>query len=749
MKHRIEIPVGSDRLIVESGHLAKQANGSCTVRFGDTVVLTTACMATSAMPRDFLPLTVDYREYTYAAGRIPGGFFKREGRPTEKETITSRLIDRPLRPLFPPGYTSETQIISLVLSADGENDPDVLAINGASFALVLSNIPFYHPIGAVRVGLVDGEVIFNPTNSQRDVSDLDLVVVGTEEAVVMVEAGANQLSEETILDCIWKGHQELQKIIKAQIELFRARGLEKPSWTTPEPYPQEYYQELKAALWGPLKGALHTKEKFARKRAVAAVVQEYLATVPEEQVEKRLAAKKIVEALEEEILRDAVLRERIRFDSRRLDEIRPIAIEAGMLPRTHGSALFTRGETQALASVTLGTRRDAQILEEYEGETLQKFMLHYNFPPFSVGEVKFMRSPGRREIGHGVLARRALMPVLPHEEEFPYTVRVVSDILESNASSSMATICGGSLALFDAGVPLLAPVAGVAMGLIKGEESHAVLSDIAGQEDHYGDMDFKVAGTGEGVTALQMDIKITGITREIMAQALQQARAGRLHILGLMNQVLARPRSELSLHAPRLHTLHIPKEKIRDVIGAGGKTVRSIVEETGCEIEIENDGRVIIASPDGEAARRAIQIIERLTETPEIGKVYTGTVRRVESFGAFVEILPGTDGLVHVSELAPYRVREVSDIVSEGDEIEVKVIDIDDSGRVRLSRKAVIMEAPDYDPAQYEGMGEPAPAGGGPRREERGGRRDRNDRNGRNGRHDRGGRGGPGGRRGH
>ncbi|MCL4837951.1 MAG: polyribonucleotide nucleotidyltransferase [Thermoanaerobaculia bacterium] len=747
MKHRIEIPVGGDRMIVESGHLAKQANGSCVVRYGDTVVLTTACMATSAMPRDFLPLTVDYREYTYAAGRIPGGFFKREGRPTEKETITCRLIDRPLRPLFPPGYTSETQVISLVLSADGENDPDVLAINGASFALVLSNIPFYHPIGAVRVGLVDGEVVFNPTNSQRDVSELDLVVVGTEEAVVMVEAGANQLSEELLLDCIWKGHQELQKVIKAQIELFRARGLEKPTWTAPEPYPQELYQEVRAALWSPLKGALHTKEKFERKRAVSGVVQGYVASIPEDQPEKRLAVKKIIETLEEEILRDAVLRERIRFDSRRLDEIRPIAIEVGLLPRTHGSALFTRGETQALASVTLGTKRDAQILEEYEGETLQKFMLHYNFPPFSVGEVKFLRSPGRREIGHGVLARRALMPVLPHGEEFPYTVRVVSDILESNGSSSMATICGGSLALFDAGVPILAPVAGVAMGLIKENDDYAVLSDIAGQEDHYGDMDFKVAGTAAGITALQMDIKITGITREIMGQALAQARAGRLHILGLMGGVLANPRAELSLFAPRLHTLHIPKEKIRDVIGAGGKTVRSIVEETGCEIEIENDGRVIIASPDGEAARRAIQIIERLTETAEIGKVYTGTVRRVEAFGAFVEILPGTDGLVHVSELAPYRVREVTDILKEGDEVQVKVIDIDDSGRVRLSRKAVIMESPDYDPAQYEGMGEPAPAGGAPRRDERGGRRDRDDRGGRGGdRGSRGGRGGRGGR---
>ncbi len=741
MKVERSIQVGEGTIALESGHLAKQANGSALIRLGDTVVLSTVCMQQSATPRDFLPLTVDYREYTYAAGRIPGGFFKREGRPTEKEIITSRQIDRPLRPLFPPGYRSETQVICLVLSADGENDPDILAINGASTALVLSEVPFYHPVGAVRVGLVDGEVVFNPTNSQRDVAELDLVVVGTEEAVVMVEAGANQLPEEKVLDCIWAGHRELQKVIQAQISLFRECGYSKPTWETPESYPQELYQQVRTELWNALKTALHTKEKFARKHAVAEVTKGYLANVPDEETEKRTQVKRIFETLEEEILRDTVLKDRNRFDGRRLDEIRPISIEVGLLPRTHGSALFTRGETQALASVTLGTKRDAQILEEYEGETLQKFLLHYNFPPFSVGEVKFLRSPGRREIGHGVLARRALTPILPHEEDFPYTIRVVSDILESNGSSSMATVCGGSMALFDAGVPMLAPVAGVAMGLIKEGDEFAVLSDIAGQEDHYGDMDFKVAGTQQGVTALQMDIKITGITREIMARALEQARAGRLHILGQMEGVLAQPRSDLSTFAPRLFTIQVPKDKIRDVIGPGGKVVRSIVEETGCDIEIENDGRVVIASPDGEAAKRAISMIERLTEVPEIGKVYTGTVRRVEAYGAFAEILPGTDGLIHISELAPYRVRETSDVVKEGDEVQVKVIDIDETGRVRLSRKAVIMEAPDYDPAQYEGMGEPVPAGG-----DRGDRgpRDRNDRGGRGGDRDRG-RGGRGG----
>jgi polyribonucleotide nucleotidyltransferase len=744
MKQRKEVPIGTGTLIIETGHMARQADGSCTVRFGDTVVLATACMDQRAgVVRDFLPLTVDYREYTYAAGRIPGGFFKREGRPTEKEIITSRLIDRPLRPLFPDGYTAETQIISFCLSADGENDPDILAINGASIALVLSDIPFYHPVGAVRVGLIDGQIVMNPANSQRDVSDLDLVVVGTEEAVVMVEAGANQLSEDVILDCIFKGHQEIQKIIKAQHDLFREAGRQKPTWEAPEPYPESLYQEVRGAIYANLKAALFTKQKFERKKAVSDVVKAHLETIPETEVEKRAQVKKIVSRLEEEILREVVLQDRIRFDSRKLDEVRPIQIELGLLPRTHGSALFTRGETQALVSATLGTGRDAQVIEEYEGETLQKFMLHYNFPPFSVGEVKFLRGPGRREIGHGVLARRALTPMLPHEDEFPYIVRVVSDIMESNGSSSMATVCGGSLALFDAGVPMLSPVAGVAMGLIKGDDSFAVMTDIAGQEDHYGDMDFKVAGTRDGITALQMDIKITGVTREIMQQALAQAQAGRFHILVEMEKAISMPRHDISRFAPRLYTLQIPKEKIRDVIGPGGKMIRSIIEETGCDIEIEDDGKVVIASPDEPAARRAIQMIERLTEVPEIGKVYTGQVRRVENYGAFVEIMPGTDGLVHISELAPYRVREVTDLVKEGDEMTVKVINIDETGKVRLSRKAVIMESPDYDPAQYEGMEMAAVEAGGGDRERRGGDRDR-ERGGRGG--FRGGRGGGGGR---
>lgn len=747
MKHTKTISIGDETITVESGRLAKQADGACTFRMGDSIVLATAVMAKGDLPpRGFLPLTVDYREYTSAAGRIPGGFFKREGRPTEKEIITSRLIDRGLRPLFPEGYQSETQIIATVLSADGENDPDILGINAASTALVLSSIPFYNPLAAARVGLIDGKLVINPTNSQRDVSELDLVVSGTEEAVAMVEAGANQLSEETLLEAIWLAHREIQKIIRAQHELFRAMGLRKPSWKAPVEYPEDLYHEVKGTLYAPLKNALHTKGKFQRNDACSAVVKSYLATLPAEDASKREGAKKIVHRLEEEILRDTVLQERRRFDDRSPSEVRDIDIEVGLLPRTHGSAVFQRGETQALVTATLGSKRDSQIIEEYEGETRQRFLLHYNFPPFSVGEVKPLRSPGRRELGHGVLARRALMPLLPHEDDFAYTVRVVSDILESNGSSSMATVCGGSLALFDAGVPMLAPVAGVAMGLIKGEGSDfCVLTDIAGQEDHYGDMDFKVAGTRKGITALQMDIKITGVTEEIMRVALAQARDGRMHILTLMERVLAQPRTDLSQFAPRLYTMQISKDKIRDVIGPGGKTIRSIIEETGCEVDVEDTGKVVISSPDAQAAQRAINMIERLTEVPEVGRIYTGTVRRIESFGAFVEVLPGTDGLLHVSEIAPYRVREVTDVLKEGDEVQVKVLSIDEGGKIRLSRKAVIMEAPDYNPADYAGMDAAPSSGdsagrGGDRGGERGGF------SGRGGRDRRPGPGGPAGR---
>ncbi len=756
MKLKQEIAIGPG-LTIESGHIARQADGSCVVRCGDTMVLITACMAGDpTVRRPFLPLTVEYREYSASAGRIPGGFFKREGRPSEKEIISCRLIDRPIRPLFPKGYFGDTQIIAMVMSADEENDPDVLAINGASFALVLSEIPFYNPIGAVRVGLIDGELIFNPTNSQRDVSDLDLIVVGTEEAIVMVEAGANQLPEQIILDAIFRAHEEIQQIIRVQHEMFRQTGLSKPNWEVPESYPETLYKHVRASLYDDLSRALNTAGKFERKDAVNQVIDPYLEGGPEEDKEEWIGqVRRIITDLEEEILGLSVLDQGRRFDGRALDEIRDISIEIGPLPRTHGSAVFTRGETQAMVSATLGTRRDAQIIEEYGGESLQKFLLHYNFPPFSVGEVRFMRGPGRREIGHGVLARRALTPVLPHEDDFPYTIRLVSDILESNGSSSMATVCGGSLALFDVGVPMLSPVAGVAMGLIKRGDRFAIMSDIAGQEDHHGDMDFKVAGTRDGITALQMDIKIGGVSREIMGQALEQAKAGRLHILAEMQQAIEAPRPEISPLAPRLFTLQIPRDKIRDIIGPGGKTIRGIQEETGCEVEIDGEGKVVVASPDGTSARRALDIIEKITEVPEIGKTYEGVVTRIESFGAFVEILPGTEGLLHVSELAPFRVREVSDILTEGDQVTVKVLDIDtERGRIRLSRKAVLLEDPNYDPendpaaklAEEEGDRPPRRDGRGGRPGGRGGRGGRGGgRGGRGG--GRGGRGGHGGGR--
>ena len=743
-----EIEIGHSKLVLETGYVAQQADGSCMVRCGDTVVLTTACMSGDPKaPRPFLPLTIEYREQSAAAGRIPGGFFKREGRPSEKETISARITDRPLRPLFPKGYFAETQVISFIYSADEENDPDILSINGASTALIISDIPFYDPVGAVRVGLIDGELVFNPTNSERDVSDLDLIVVGTEHAVTMVEAGANQLPEDVVLNAIFRGHEELQKIIAAQKELQAEIGKKKPVWEAPEAYPQDLYADVSAKIKDDLNKALHTQEKFARAAAVREVVDGYLAPFEgdDDYDDKRSAVKKIVSDLEEDLLAEAVLKNKRRFDDRANDEVRDIWMDTKVLPRTHGSALFTRGETQALASCTLGTRRDAQIIEDYAGDSMQKFLLHYNFPPFSVGECRFLRGPGRREIGHGVLARRALTPVLPHEDDFPYTIRVVADILESNGSSSMATVCSGSLAMFDVGVPLLAPVAGVAMGLIKRGDDFAVLTDIAGQEDHHGDMDFKVAGTRDGITALQMDIKIKGVSEEIMGTALEQAKRGREHILDQMEQHLPAPREEISSLAPRLYTLEVPRDKVRDIIGPGGKTIRAIQEETGCEVEVD-DGKVTVAAPDGLAAKRAIDMIQRLTEVPEIGKTYEGKVTRVEGFGAFVEILPGTEGLLHVSEVAPFRVKDVNHFMREGDQVRVKVLEIDsDKGRIRLSRRAALLDDPNYqeenDPLQEfkdEGGG-----GGGGGRDSGGGRGGRD--SGRGGRG--GGRGGRGGRR--
>src|SRR5713226_5418126 len=691
-QHQVSIPLGSLSLDVQIGKLARQADGAAVVRFGDSVVLATAVFSKEPKENaDFFPLTVDYREATYAAGRIPGGWFKREGRPTEKEILTSRLIDRPFRPLFPKGFNHETQIIAFVLSADGQNDPDVLALNAASVALTCSLVPFYSPIGAVRVGRLDGQFVLNPPNAQREKSDIDLIVAGTEDAVVMVEAGAREVSEQAMIDAIFFGHQAVRTIIAAQKELQRQAGFsEKPEWQSAEAYPAEVFSQVRSQWEAPMMAAMTLPNKIASYAEVKAVKKAAVSVVPEEEEEKRLHVARAADDLVKVLTRETILNHSRRLDGRRFDEIRPITAEVGLLPRTHGSALFTRGETQALVTATLGTSDDAQIIEEYEGESEHTFLLHYNFPPFSVGEAKFMRGPSRRDIGHGNLARRSLSPVLPTEEAFPYTVRVVSDILESNGSSSMATVCGGTLALMDAGVPIKAPIAGVAMGLVSDGNRFAILTDIAGREDHYGDMDFKVAGSREGITGLQMDIKVKGLRREILEQALEQARAGRLHILEEMASALPKPRPNISPYAPRIFTIQIPRDRIRDVIGSGGKTIRSIIESTGCKIDVEDSGKVSIASSDEAAALRAIEIIESLTQEPEIGKIYRGKVRRVEPYGAFVEILPGQDGLVHISELAPYRVRQPTDVGKEGDEVTVKIIAVDPMGKIKLSRKQAL-----------------------------------------------------------
>jgi len=690
--HTREISVGRQTISIETGRLAKQADGSVIVRLGDTMVLVTAC--TAPTPRegiDFLPLTVDYKEYTYASGRIPGGFFKREGKPTEKEVLTSRLIDRPIRPLFPAGWRNETQVIALVLSADSENDSDVLAITGASAALALSSIPFTRTIAGVRVGHVDGEFVINPTFEQRKRSRIDLVVAGTKDGIVMVEAGAKEATEEEMVQALEHAHTAIKEIAAGIDALAQQAGQKKQAATQRE-IGKEYYREVEEKVLVPLADAMRIQDKLENYGTVDQVLSDLIASIPEEEVERKVDAKAIFKELKEKVLRDEILERGKRLDGRKFDEIRSITIEVGVLPRVHGSAVFTRGETQALVSATLGTADDQQKVETVDGETWKRFMLHYNFPPFSVGEVAFMRGPGRREIGHGALAERALAPMMPAEEKFPYTVRVVSDILESNGSSSMASVCGGSLSMMDAGVPLKAPVAGVAMGLVMNEENgkYAVLTDIAGAEDHYGDMDFKVAGTGEGITALQMDIKVSGITMEIMRQALAQAREGRLFILRKMQETLSVSRANVSAHAPRIVTIRIPVDKIRDVIGPGGKMIRSIIERTGVKIDVEDDGRVNVASADEASAAKAIGIIQELTATPELNKTYIGKVQRITDFGAFVEIMPGLDGLLHVSEIAHYRVKDVRDELKEGDQVMVKVINIDPSGKIRLSRKALL-----------------------------------------------------------
>ncbi len=689
---RVEIEFHGQPLTVETGRMAKQAGGAALVRLGESVVLVTAtALLTAREGIDFFPLTCDYQEKTFAAGKIPGGFFKREGRPAEKEILTSRLIDRPLRPLFPKGFRCETQVIATVLSHDRENDPDVLSLLGASTALVLSDIPWNGPIAAVRIGRVGGRFVINPTTSQLATSDMNVIVAGSRDAIVMVEGGAHMVPEAVLLDALFTAHEALQPLITLQENLQRLVGKPKRGVPPPAQDPDLERRVRDAALPG-LKAALARSAKQERYDALDQardeVVKRLGGGTPEGA--KRVAG--VFDHLKKDVVREAIVHQGRRLDGRGLADVRPITCEVEVLPRTHGSALFTRGETQALVVATLGTSSDEQRVDALIGETYKKFMMHYNFPPFSTGEVKFLRGPGRREIGHGALAERALAPVLPSEEDFPYTIRIVSEILESNGSSSMATVCGASLSLMDGGVPVKAPVAGVAMGLIKEGDEVRVLSDILGDEDHLGDMDFKVAGTEAGVTAVQMDIKIGGVTRAIMQQALEDARRARLHILGIMGQTLSRPRGELSAHAPRIVTIHIKPDRIRDLIGPGGKMIRSITEETGVKIDVEDDGTVLVASSDGEAMKKAIDKIRGVTAEAEVGKIYRGTVRKIVDFGAFVEIFPGTDGLVHISQLANERVHKVSDVLKEGDVIPVKVLEVDRSGKIRLSRKDALKE---------------------------------------------------------
>ncbi len=726
-KHEVAVELaGGKRLVFETGRIAKQASGAALVTIGETVVLATAIA--SPDPRegiDFFPLTVDYREYTYAGGRIPGGFIKREGRPSEKEILTARQIDRPIRPLFPDGFRNETQVIALVFSADKENDPDVVAINAASAAVALSDIPFGTTIGAVRVGRIGGEFVINPTYAERAATTVNIMVVGHNDGIVMIEAGAKEESEEVILAAIEFAHGEIKKIVAAIDALVAKAGKPKRSFNAPE-FDEGYYSALKAKVGDRLKDALDTKAhaKTESYALVKQIKEEFAAELPQDQPDAKKKLSTYFEHLRERLFREQVTKDKIRPDRRAFDEIRPISIETRVLPRTHGSALFTRGETQALVTATLGTSDDSQRLESYEGEQRKSFMLHYNFPPFSVGETGRMTGVGRREVGHGALAERAIAPVLPKPDESPYSIRIVSDILESNGSSSMASVCGASLALFDAGIALKGAVAGVAMGLVKEGDDYAILSDIAGAEDHYGDMDFKVAGTRNGITALQMDIKIGGLTREILEQAMEQARRGRIFLLDKMDAALAGPNQERSQYAPRIETVQIPTDKIRDLIGKGGATIRGIVEQTGAKIDVDDTGRVSVASSDAEGLKKALAIINDIAAVPEIGKTYLGKVVRLAEFGAFVELFPGTDGLLHISEIAEHRVKEVKDELREGDQVMVKVLAIE-GNRIKLSRKALIKEqraklaqsAPASEVEETDGEAAATPAPAKPRHE--------------------------------
>ena len=701
MSKRLETKLGRENLIFETGRMAKQANGAVMVQYGGTVVLVTAVI--SKQPReggsiDFVPLTVEYQEKTYAAGKIPGGFFKREGRPSEKEVLTARLIDRPIRPLFPAGISHEIQVMALVLSHDGENDPDILALNGASCALAVSDIPFNYVIGAARVGMVEGEFIINPTFAELEKSSLDIVVVGTKETIVMIESGMNELTEDVVLKAIEFGHKSLIASIELQEKMKAECGRPKETNLTINTIDDGLYKKVKELSLSRIKEVEHKATKEEREELMALIAKDLiLELVAEGSPWTEPDVKAALVKVEKEEVRRTILQEKKRVDGRGFKDIRQITCEVGVLPRTHGSALFTRGQTQSLSVATLGTSADEQTIDALEGETSKSFMLHYSFPPFSVGEVKPVRGPGRREIGHGALAERGLKPIMPSKEEFPYTVRVVSEVLESNGSSSMATVCAATLSLMDAGVPIKAPVGGIAIGLVKEGGNHVILTDIAGLEDHFGDMDFKVTGTEKGVTAVQMDLKIDGIGLDIVRQSLEQAREARMIVLEKIKAALAEPRKELSQYAPRIVAFKINPDKIRDVIGPGGKVIRKIIEETGVTIDIEDDGTVNVASADGEALKKAIDIINKLTEAPEVGKIYTGKVKRIMPFGAFVEILPGQEGLVHVSEMSDQYVKNVEDIVKLGDEFPVKLVEIDDQNRLKLSRKQAM---PGYVPGE-------------------------------------------------
>ncbi len=690
MVHSVQTEFGGRPVIIETGRMAKQAGGSVTVRCGDSIVLVTATGAKEPKPNAaFFPLSVDYIEKTFAAGKIPGGFFKREGRPTEREVLTSRFIDRPIRPLFPEGYMNETQVIATVLSADNENETDILAMVGASAALTLSPIPFMGPIAGVCVGRVDGQFICNPTTEQMDKSDIDLIVACSRDAVVMVEGGAKECSEDDLVAAIMFAHKSAQPVIAIQEELAKKVGVKKMTVEAPV-VDAELQVKVRDFLKGKLNEVVRIPTKLERYGAMDELKKALVAAIVPEGDDTDMKSKVVsfYEQEKYELVRKMISEEKIRIDGRKWDQVRPITSEVGILPRTHGSALFTRGETQGLVVATLGTKDDRQIIDGIMAEYEKRFMLHYNFPPFSVGETKPLRSPGRREIGHGALAERALAQVLPSEDVFPYTIRIVSEILESNGSSSMATVCGGTLAMMDAGVPIKDPVAGIAMGLIKEGDQFVVLSDILGDEDHLGDMDFKVCGTKNGITSVQMDIKIAGITEEILRRALEQAKAGRIHILGKMLEALPQPREDISKYAPRIIAMKIPIDKIGALIGPGGKMIRSITDETGVKIDIEDDGTVHIATNDSEAAKKAMRIVKSITAVPEVGKYYKGTVVKIMEFGAFVEIMPGTDGLLHISQIDAKRVNRVEDVLHEGDEVVVKLLEIDpNSGKMRLSRK--------------------------------------------------------------